>query len=180
MNVEEVLLNDNGCLHLLRCVCVCCGACAVFCVCVQGVRCVSARCLSLRRLMPNENRSLVDYRRERIEILILISTTREWRFFFSPKFCQPTPQQSAKGLFAEKNRAANLVMLAPMLGQCWPMLAPDLERTLDTVIFFLRRNEVGASRTIRTALVIHTMTSGQTRSTDKLNVQWKPTKSMKS
>ena len=43
-----------------------------------------------------------------------------------------------------------------------------------------KRNEVGASRTIRTALVIQTMTSGQTRGTDKLNVQWKSTKSMKS
>ena len=34
MNVEELLLNDNGCLHLLRCVCVCGGACAV---CVLSV-----------------------------------------------------------------------------------------------------------------------------------------------
>ena len=28
-------------------------------------------------------------------------------------------------------------MLAPMLGQYWNKLAPDPERTLDTVIFFL-------------------------------------------
>ena len=48
-----------------------------------------------------------------------------------------TTQQSAKVLFAEKIRAASLVMLAPMLGQYWPMLAPDPERGFDTAINFL-------------------------------------------
>ena len=97
------------------------------CACVwYGVLCLRARsavCLckvSVSPSMPNENRSLVDYRRERIEILILISTTREWRCFFSPKFCQPTPQQSAKGLSAEKKSRRKLGHVGPDVG---PVLA---------------------------------------------------------
>ena len=58
-NVEESLLNDDGCSHLLRCVCVCGCAYAVCVLSVSfalfGVCVVVCVCVWCRRKTPREN-----------------------------------------------------------------------------------------------------------------------------